>query len=114
MTLRDPLRLPLTRRRLVQVVGATAGAASLAGPIATTRSVWAAAAQEAASGELRVAAPQDNYRIDPPERANVGMYGLNTNIFESLVRLMPDYRIEPLLAESWEFVEPNTYRFRLR
>ncbi len=114
MTSRDPLRLPLTRRRLVQVVGATAGAASLAGPIATTRSVWAAAAQEAASGELRVAAPQDNYRIDPPERANVGMYGLNTNIFESLVRLLPDYRIEPLLAESWEFVEPNTYRFRLR
>ncbi len=114
MTSRDPLWRPLTRRRLVQLVGATAGAASLAGPIATTRSVWAAAAQEAASGELRVAAPQDNYRIDPPERANVGMYGLNTNIFESLVRLLPDYRIEPLLAESWEFVEPNTYRFRLR
>ena len=114
MTSRDPLRLPLTRRRLVQVAGATAGAASLAGPIATTRSVWAAAAQEAASGELRVAAPQDNYRIDPPERANVGMYGLNTNIFESLVRLMPDYRIEPMLAESWEASpDQSTYTFKL-
>ena len=49
-----------------------------------------------------------------PERANVGYYPLNTNIFEALVRLTPDYQIEPLLAESWEFVEPNTYRFTLR
>jgi peptide/nickel transport system substrate-binding protein len=42
------------------------------------------------------------------------MYPLNTNIFESLVRLTPDYQVEPLLAESWEFVEPNTWRFKLR
>ncbi len=28
--------------------------------------------------------------------------------------LTPDYQVEPLLAESWEFVEPNTWRFTLR
>lgn len=65
------------------------------------------------SGELIVAATQDGYRTEP-ERANIGMYPLNTNIFESLVRLTPDYQVEPLLAESWEFVEPNTWSFTLR
>ncbi len=67
----------------------------------------------APSGELIVAATQDGYRTEP-ERANIGMYPLNTNIFESLVRLTPDYQVEPLLAESWEFVEPNTWSFTLR
>ena len=60
-----------------------------------------------------VAATQDGYRTEP-ERANIGMYPLNTNIFESLVRLTPDYQVEPLLAESWEFVDPNTWSFTLR
>jgi peptide/nickel transport system substrate-binding protein len=60
-----------------------------------------------------VAATQDGYRTEP-DRANIGMYPLNTNIFEALVRLTPDYQIEPMLAESWEFVEPNTWRFNLR
>ena len=107
-----PLRGSLTRRRLAQIVGAVGGVAAM--PWSFAAGTVRVFAQEGPAGELRVAAPQDNYRIDPPERANVGMYGLNTNIFESLVRLLPDYQIEPLLAESWEFVEPNTYRFRLR
>jgi len=97
---------------LAQIVGAVGGVAAM--PWSFAAGTVRVFAQEGPAGELRVAAPQDNYRIDPPERANVGMYGLNTNIFESLVRLLPDYQIEPLLAESWEFVEPNTYRFRLR
>jgi peptide/nickel transport system substrate-binding protein len=107
---RDSLRNPLTRRRFVQLVGA--GAAALPGLAAAPRGVWAA--QTAPAGQLVIGTTQDDYRVDPPERANVGYYPLNTNIFESLVRLTPDYQIEPLLAESWEFVEPNTYRFKLR
>lgn len=67
----------------------------------------------AAGGELTVASTADGYRTEP-ERANIGMYPLNTNIYESLVRLTPDYQIEPLLAASWEFVEPNTWSFTLR
>ena len=67
----------------------------------------------APSGELRVASTQDSYRTEAP-RANIGMIGPNTNIFEPLVRLTPDYQIEPVLAESWEFIEPNTWRFVLR
>jgi peptide/nickel transport system substrate-binding protein len=64
------------------------------------------------TGSVRVGVSEDGYRTD--ERANVGFYPLNTNIFESLVYLTPDYQIEPMLAESWEFVEPNTWRISLR
>lgn len=105
--------LPLTRRRLMHLSGAAAGAAALSGTwLASSRALAAARSQDAPTGELLVGAPEDGYRSD--ERANIGMYPLNTNIYESLVRLTPDYQIEPLLAESWEFVEPNTWRFTLR
>lgn len=64
--------------------------------------------------ELIVGAPADSYRSDPPERATVGMYPTNPGIYETLVRVTSDYQIEPLLATSWEFVAPNTWRFTLR
>jgi peptide/nickel transport system substrate-binding protein len=107
----------LSRRRLLHLVGATATALAALNPSGKNLIASAAALrrqQEAPSGELIIGYTADDYRIDPPERANVGYYPLNTNIFEALVRLTPDYQIEPLLAESWEFVEPNTYRFTLR
>lgn len=103
--------LQLHRRQFIQ--RAAVGGLSLSGLVIARRSA-VAAAQEAPSGELTIGVAADAYRIDPPERANVGFYPLNTNIFEALVRLTPDYQIEPMLAESWEFVEPNTYRFTLR
>src|SRR5687767_11653582 len=111
-----PRRVQLTRRRLLQLTGVTATAVAVAD---LTGSPIVSAAplprrQETPSGELTIGYVADDYRIDPPERANVGYYPLNTNIFESLVRLTPDYQIEPMLAESWEFVEPNTWRFVLR
>ena len=94
--------------------GATPGVSPAAStPSAGVTPTSAGAAGGTPSGELIVAATQDGYRTEP-ERANIGMYPLNTNIFEALVRLTPDYQIEPMLAESWEFVEPNTWRFVLR
>ncbi|MGH2614423.1 MAG: hypothetical protein ACRDJC_04235 [Thermomicrobiales bacterium] len=86
----------LTRRRLMQLAG-TAG--TLAVPSLTIARLDALAAQDAPSGELVIGVTADDYRVDPPERANVGYYPLNTNIFEALVRLTPGYQIEPMLAE---------------
>jgi peptide/nickel transport system substrate-binding protein len=111
------LHARLHRRRILQLAGATA--TTLAALDLPGRNLIASAAslrrlQEAPGGELTIGYDADAYRIDPPERANIGYYPLNTNIFEALVRLTPDYQIEPLLAESWEFIEPNTYRFTLR
>lgn len=109
---RERFQLALTRRRLVQLAGATAGTASLSG-LVTLSPARVRAVQDTPSGEVTVGSDEDGYRREEP-RANIGMYPLNTNIFESLVRLTPDYQIEPLLAESWELVEPNTFRFKLR
>lgn len=97
-------RIPsIDRRTLLLATGATGLAAAL-GP--------SVMAQNAPSGTIRVGVSDDGYRTD--ERANIGFYPLNTNIFESLVHMTPDYQIEPLLAESWEFVEPGAWRITLR
>jgi peptide/nickel transport system substrate-binding protein len=63
-------------------------------------------------GTLRVGFAADDY--DPTARRGIGVTPLNTNVVETLVRLTPDLRLEPLLAEKWDFVAPNTWRFHLR
>lgn len=42
------------------------------------------------------------------------MFPINAGIYETLARMTADYQVEPLLATSWEFVAPNTWRFKLR
>ncbi len=93
----------IDRRTLLLATGAAGFAATLG-----TR----ATAQDAPTGAARVGVSEDGYRTD--ERANIGFFPLNTNIFESLVSMTPDYQIEPRLAESWEFVDPGTWRITLR
>lgn len=93
--------------------GATSTAAGDATPESTAEPTTSSGAGAATGGQLRVAAGQDGYRNEP-NRANIGMYPLNPNIFDRLVLLTPDYQVEPMLAESWEFIQPNTWRFVLR
>ena len=64
--------------------------------------------------ELIIGAPADTYVLDPPEKATLGMYATNTGIYDNLVRVTPEYQVEPMLATAWEFVAPNTWRFKLR
>jgi peptide/nickel transport system substrate-binding protein len=64
-------------------------------------------------GRLVVGALEDSYETAGAE-ANVGQYALNTNIFEGLVRMTPNYDVVPVLAERWELRPPNTWRFFLR
>jgi peptide/nickel transport system substrate-binding protein len=63
--------------------------------------------------ELVVGATDDGYTLEGDE-ADVGQYPLNANIFEGLVRMDADYRVQPALATEWEFKAPNTWRFTLR
>ena len=93
----------LDRRTLLAATGAVGITAALGKP---------ALGQEGPTGSARVGVSEDGYRTD--ERANIGFFPLNTNIFESLVYMTPEYQIEPLLAESWEFVAPGTWRITLR
>ena len=46
-------------------------------------------------------------------QARLGVYPLNVNVAEPLVRLTPDFRVEAQLATSWEYLGKNTWRFHL-
>jgi peptide/nickel transport system substrate-binding protein len=65
-----------------------------------------------ARGTLRVGYAADDYSNEG--RRNIGVTPLNTNVVETLVRLTPGLTLEPLLAQSWEFIAPNTWRFKIR
>src|SRR5437899_1775242 len=65
-----------------------------------------------ARDELVVATPGD------PDSSGVvsglGLHPVNANVYETLVRLTPDFRVAPQLATRWQLRLPNTWRFHLR
>lgn len=64
--------------------------------------------------ELIVGVAADNYRLEG-DGADLGIRPpAPANITEPLVRITTDYKIVPWLAESWEVVAENTWRFNLR
>ena len=65
------------------------------------------------SKELVVAWTADPFGVEI-NRVRLGMYPLNANICESLFRLTKDFRVEPWLAKSWEYLGNGSFRVRLR
>lgn len=106
------MSLQTSRLRAFAIVLAASVAAAACAP-AATGPVATAAPQLADVQEINVAAEADGYRTDGL-RNLLGMFPLNTNIYETLVTLSPTYQVEPGLASKWEFRPPNTYRFTLR
>ncbi|MEO7367704.1 MAG: ABC transporter substrate-binding protein [Gemmatimonadaceae bacterium] len=47
-------------------------------------------------------------------KQRLGRYPLNAGICEPMMRLGPDFGIQPLLANTWTYKGNNTYRFNLR
>ncbi len=66
-----------------------------------------------AKDDLTVGTPADSF-VTEGDRANLGMFPINTNMFETLVRMTPDFQVEPWLAERYEYTGNNTFRFYLR
>lgn len=62
---------------------------------------------------LVIGAPADENTLRD-NRERVGMYPLNASICETLVRLTPEFEVEPWLATRWEYRGDNTFRFHLR
>lgn len=63
---------------------------------------------------IRIAAGEDDWDDNLAEKSSAFAYVLNVNVYEPLIYLKSDYTLAPGLAESWELVEPNTWRFHLR
>ncbi|MGH9182242.1 MAG: ABC transporter substrate-binding protein [Acidimicrobiales bacterium] len=63
---------------------------------------------------IRIAAQEDDWDDNQAEKSSAFAYVLNVNVYEPLIYLNSDYTFSPGLAESWELIEPNTWRFHLR
>ena len=68
-----------------------------------------------AAGEtLRFAFQADVNTLDPHSLNETFTLSFQANIYEGLTRRAEDLTILPALAESWEIVEPDRWRFNLR
>lgn len=56
----------------------------------------------------------DAQSLDPHTLNETFTLGFLSNVYEGLVRRGPDLQILPSLAESWELLDPNHWRFTLR
>lgn len=71
-------------------------------------------AEAAAGGTLFIARPTDAVGLDPKVETTSPGNWVMSNIYENLVKLDTDMQFKPVLAERWEQVEPNRWRFYLR
>lgn len=67
-----------------------------------------------AGGTLVIARPTDAVGLDPKVETTSPGNWVMTNIYENLVKLDTDMTFQPALAERWEQVEPDRWRFYLR
>lgn len=70
-------------------------------------------AEPAAVQELVVGTAADPWIDSEEDRKRRPSYPLNADVCETLVHLGTDYSLEPMVAEKWELVGDNTYRFTL-
>ena len=81
------------------------------GPAATPVAV----AQPDLNAELRIAAGEDTWPIQGDgAKSTTYSYPINVNVYEPLIILGSDYSLQPGLAEKWELIQPNTWRFHIR
>ncbi len=63
---------------------------------------------------LKMADSTDIAGMDPHSMTESNTIGFLHHVFEPLVRYNKELKVEPALAESWEVVDPTTWRFHLR
>jgi len=88
--------------------------ASCSAPAAPAESGEAAPSEAASGGTLVIARPTDAVGLDPKVETTSPGNWVTTNVYENLVKLDTDLTFQPALAESWEQVEPDRWRFYLR
>ena len=66
------------------------------------------------AADLRMALSSAPSAMDPHFHNLGANLNVAANIFDTLVRMDPDSRIEPALAESWKLIDARTWEFKLR
>jgi peptide/nickel transport system substrate-binding protein len=90
--------------KLVAVLGLLLVLSLLATPVAAV----------ASSGTLTVAMARTIETLDPPLSLSVGNWSISMTMFDSLVTIGPDGKVQPMLATKWDVVDPLTWRLTLR
>ena len=68
----------------------------------------------ATAAALRVASAFDPQTMDPHAVALLYHSRISTQIYESLVSRDAQFKLEPALAQSWQMLNPQLWRFKLR
>lgn len=66
------------------------------------------------AADITVAYDSDPVTLDPHEQLSGGVLQMSHMLFDPLVRFTKTFDFEPRLAEKWERVDENTFRFTLR
>src|SRR4029077_16051163 len=74
----------------------------------------AAVSLTAHAATLRIASAFDPQTMDPHALALLYHSRVVFQLYDSLVTRDEQFKLEPALAESWQMVNPTTWRFRLR
>lgn len=99
-------------RKLKRLAGASALAPAML--VACLATGLAASPMTAQANTLRMAYDADPVSLDPHEQLSGGTLQLSHMVFDPLVRWTQELGFEPRLAESWERLDANTVRFKLR
>jgi peptide/nickel transport system substrate-binding protein len=68
----------------------------------------------AAAADITVAYDSDPVTLDPHEQLSGGVLQMSHMLFDPLVRFTKEFDFEARLAEKWQRVDENTFRFTLR
>ncbi|MEJ6120381.1 ABC transporter substrate-binding protein [Vibrio sp. 2-Bac 85] len=68
----------------------------------------------ATAADITIAYDSDPVTLDPHEQLSGGVLQMSHMLFDPLVRFTKEFDFEPRLAEKWERVDDNTFRFTLR
>ena len=68
----------------------------------------------ATAADITIAYDSDPVTLDPHEQLSGGVLQMSHMLFDPLVRFTKEFDFEARLAEKWERVDDNTFRFTLR
>ncbi|MDO5611953.1 MAG: ABC transporter substrate-binding protein [Paracoccus sp. (in: a-proteobacteria)] len=67
-----------------------------------------------AENVLKWGGSRDIFSLDPYSYGSTSNLAFLNHVYEGLVRYTPEFEVVPALAERWDFVAPDTWRFHLR
>ena len=95
--------------RIAKLLSILVIATLLAGTLGSTL-----AFAEGPTGTLTIASAEQPEFLDPTKSLQILNWDVSFAMFDRLVIVDDEGNVLPMLAESWEVIDPNTWKFNLR